>query len=96
MVRVFATIGTASAYLGVDYKKGIGIEAKAVILIGGIEIGFITIEGYAGVLGVNLSLKNGDLKIGATYGYGGSISIDVVEYFEFLGNFYGYIYKLVD
>jgi len=83
-IGAFATLGTATAYFGFDYKEGIGIEVKAAVATGGIQIGFITLEGYVGGAGVTAMYKDGTITLGFVPGIGGSISINVIGAVESL------------
>jgi len=72
----------------------IGIEAKAVIATGGVKMGYITVEGYVGGVGFKFMYKDGVIEIGGVLWYGGSISINIIEYIEYNLYLLRYIFRI--
>ena len=82
---LYVSAGNIGVYVGINYKKGIGIDAGASVL----EIGYdgriidASIEGFT--VGITYMYKDGKFKFGFGAGwFGWSISIDFVELFKLL------------
>ncbi|MCI7632558.1 MAG: RHS repeat-associated core domain-containing protein, partial [Candidatus Onthovivens sp.] len=82
---LYISAGNVGVYAGVNYKKGIGINASANVL----ELGFdgkifdANVEGLS--VGLTYMYKDGKLELKHGYGWWGwSVSIDFVELFKWL------------
>ena len=82
---LYISAGNIGVYAGINYKKGIGIDAGASVL----EIGYdgriidVSIEGLT--IGITYMYKDGKFEFGYSAGwYGWSVSIDFVELFKLL------------
>ncbi len=65
--------GTASVS-----NRGVELKALAYIGRGDLQVGVLTVKGYAGGIGFRLSAKDGKVSVGAVAGVGGEVQIDVL------------------
>jgi len=72
-ITVAGAEGTASVS-----NRGVELKALAYIGKGDLQVGVVTVKGYAGGIGFRLSAKDGKVSIGAVAGVGGEVQIDVL------------------
>lgn len=77
--------GNIGVYAGINYKKGIGIDAGASVLEIGCDGRIIDASVEFFTIGITYMYKDGKFKFGHGAGwFGWSVSIDFVELFKLL------------